>query len=242
MQYYLSRQSLRLFQSWFSISAFIEYQWQFSKVTRSAHHLQDPSSLSNRLVEFTLRLGSANPQCYGTSKTDHDRNAKAVLLLSSCSNGVHWTMIDRFRISDILAPDFGYVFSSILFVPTRFFRTINRILFEKTPMNNNNCMIEWRQMTHGGDNQDVWAIDDIIIREIPSAKSIKRNLHVKTYQTKSIYIRPGFILIFRIEPINRKEPITVFDLNDVGTILLEEFDRFDLENNLDSPSNKYQCD
>ena len=80
-------------------------------------------------------------------------------------------------------------------------------------------MIEWRQMTHGGDNQDVWAIDDITIREIPSTKSIKRNLHVKTFQTKLVYIRPGFILTFRVEPVNRKESITVFDLNDVGIFL-----------------------
>jgi hypothetical protein len=63
---------------------------------------------SDRLLEFTLRLGSANAQCYGTSKTDLDRDLKSILLLSSCSNGVHWTIIDRFRISDILAPDFGF--------------------------------------------------------------------------------------------------------------------------------------
>ena len=107
MRYHLSRQSFRLFQSRLSISAYIEYQWKFTKVTLPVNHLQSVSSFSNRLLEFTLRLGSANPQCYGTSRTDLDRDAKAVLLLSSCSNGVHWTMIDRFRIADILAPDFG---------------------------------------------------------------------------------------------------------------------------------------
>lgn len=61
-----------------------------------------------RLLEFTLRLGSSNTQCYGTSKVDLDRDLKSVLLLTSCSNGVHWTIVDRFRISDILAPDFGF--------------------------------------------------------------------------------------------------------------------------------------
>lgn len=68
---------------------------------------------------------------------------------------------------------------------------------------------------HGGDNQDVWAIDDITIHEIPSTKLIKRNLHVKTYQTKLVYIRPRFILSFRLESTNRKESITTFDINDV---------------------------
>jgi hypothetical protein len=62
----------------------------------------------NRLLEFTLRLGSANAQCYGTSQTDPNREMKSILLLSSCSNGVHWNIIDLFRISDILAPDFGF--------------------------------------------------------------------------------------------------------------------------------------
>jgi hypothetical protein len=62
----------------------------------------------NRLLEFTLRLGSSNAQCFGTSKTDLDRDIKSVLLLSSCSNGVHWTIVDLFHISDILAPDFGF--------------------------------------------------------------------------------------------------------------------------------------
>ena len=76
-------------------------------------------------------------------------------------------------------------------------------------------------MTHGGDNQDVWAIDDITIREVPSAKSIKRNLHVKTFQTKLVYIRPRFILSFRLESTNRKESMTTFDLNDVKTLSLE---------------------
>ena len=76
-------------------------------------------------------------------------------------------------------------------------------------------------MTHGGDNQDVWAIDDITIREVPSAKSIKRNLHVKTFQTKLVYIRPRFILSFRLESTNRKESMTTFDLNDVKTLFLE---------------------
>ena len=76
-------------------------------------------------------------------------------------------------------------------------------------------------MTHGGDNQDVWAIDDITIREVPSAKSIKRNLHVKTFQTKLVYIRPRFILSFRLESTNRKESMKTFDLNDVKTLFLE---------------------
>ena len=67
----------------------------------------------NRLLEFTFRLGATNSQCYGTSKTDLDREIKSVLLLTSCSNGVHWTIIDRFRISDILAPNFGFLFSLI---------------------------------------------------------------------------------------------------------------------------------
>jgi hypothetical protein len=59
-----------------------------------------------------------------------------------------------------------------------FHRTISRILFEEKTKSEN-CMIEWRQMTHGGDNQDVWAIDDITIRDVISTKSIKRNLHIK---------------------------------------------------------------
>lgn len=166
-----------------------------------------------------MRLGNANPQCYGTSKTDLDRNAKAILLLSSCSNGVHWTIIDRFRISDLLAPDFGYVSRVFLSTTNLFSRTMSRIIFEKNSTSDN-CLIEWRQMTHGGDNQDVWAIDDITIREIPSAKSIKQNLHVKTFETKLIYIRPRFILSFRLESTNRKESITTFDINDVNILVL----------------------
>jgi hypothetical protein len=59
-----------------------------------------------------------------------------------------------------------------------FNRTISRILF-KEKMASENCLIEWRQMTHGGDNQDVWAIDDILIRDLVSTKLIKRTLHVK---------------------------------------------------------------
>ena len=55
---------------------------------------------------------------------------------------------------------------------------MSRILFDKKK-ESENCMIEWRQMTHGGDNQDVWAIDDITIREVISTKLIKRNLHIK---------------------------------------------------------------
>lgn len=106
---------------------------------------------------------------------------KSILLLSSCSNGVHWNIIDLFRISDILAPDFGFS----LFIKSfnfrlvfLFDRTISRILFEEK-IESENCLIEWRQMTHGGDNQDVWAIDDIIIRDVISAKTTKRNLHIK---------------------------------------------------------------
>lgn len=62
----------------------------------------------DRLLEFTLSLGSSNAQCSGTSKTDLDRDFKSILLLSSCSNGVHWSIVDRFSMSDILAPDFGF--------------------------------------------------------------------------------------------------------------------------------------
>lgn len=107
MQYYLSRQSFGLFQIRLSISAHIEYQRQFTEVNPSITHLPNPFISLDRLLEFTLQLGTTNPQCYGTSKTDLDRDAKAILLLSSCSNGVHWTIIDRFRISDLLAPNFG---------------------------------------------------------------------------------------------------------------------------------------
>lgn len=63
---------------------------------------------SNRLLEFTLRLGSANQQCYGTSPNDIARDLKSILLLTSCSNGVDWTIVDGFRISDLLAPDYGW--------------------------------------------------------------------------------------------------------------------------------------
>jgi len=92
---------------------------------------------------------------------------------------------------------------------------MSRLLFDKKP-DNENCLIEWRQMTHGGDNQDVWAIDDITIRDVISPKLIPRNLHLKTFQTKLIYIRPGFILGFRLESINRKE----FNFDDVEKIEL----------------------
>ncbi len=87
---------------------------------------------------------------------------------------------------------------------------MSRILFEKKfDDNNNNCLIEWRQMTHGGDNQDVWAIDDITIRDIIPRKFIEKNFH-----RKLIYIRPGFILTFRLEAINSK---VQFNVNDVRT-------------------------
>jgi hypothetical protein len=79
--------------------------------------LNNISSLClNRLLEFTLRLGSSNVQCFGTSKTDLDRDMKSILLLTSCSNGIHWTLVDRFRISDILAPNFGFDLKSFFFV------------------------------------------------------------------------------------------------------------------------------
>jgi hypothetical protein len=178
------------------------------RFTRSISYL-----FINRLIEFTLRLGSSDIQCFGTSKTDLDRDIKSILLLTSCSNGVHWTIIDRFRISDILAPNFGFNFNFFFFLLlyefNLFNRTISRILFEKK-LNNDNCMIEWRQMIHGGDNQDVWAIDDITIRDVISTKLIKKNLHVKNFQTKLIYIRPGYILSFQLESK------TLFDLNDVN--------------------------
>jgi hypothetical protein len=74
-------------------------------------------------------------------------------------------------------------------------------------------------MTHGGDNQDVWAIDEIKIRDVISTKLIKRNLHVKHFQTKLIYIQPGFILSVRLESMNRKESKILFDLDDVKFFL-----------------------
>ncbi|CAF0744576.1 unnamed protein product [Adineta steineri] len=171
----------------------------FSKTGFRFLRISNINGSSPKLLEFTIRLGSSNVQCLGTSKTDLDHDIKSILLLSSCSNGVHWTIIDLFRISDVLAPDFG---------------TISRILF-KEKMESENCLIEWRQMIHGGDNQDVWAIDDIIIRDVISTKSIKKNAHVKTFQTKLTYIRPGYILSFRLEPINRKESNILFDFNDI---------------------------
>lgn len=64
-----------------------------------------------RLLDFTLRLGTSNPQCFGTSKNDLDRDLKSILLLSSCSNGVHWAIVDLFRASDIIARDFRYCLS-----------------------------------------------------------------------------------------------------------------------------------
>jgi hypothetical protein len=88
------------------------------------------------------------------------------------------------------------------------------MLFTKKP-DNENCLIEWRQMTHRGDNQDVWAIDDITIRDVIPTKSIPKNLHVKNYQTKLIYIRPGFILTFRLESLTRKE----FSFDDVHILI-----------------------
>ncbi len=94
-----------------------------------------------------------------------------------------------------------------------FNRTISRILFEKK-IENNNCLIEWRQMIHGGDNQDVWAIDDINIRDVIPTRLIKRNLHIKTFQTKLTYIRPGYILSFRLESK------MLFDFNDVNYFYL----------------------
>ena len=51
-------------------------------------------------------------------------------------------------------------------------------------LDSENCLIEWRQMAHGGDDQDVWAIDDIIIRDVSVIKSIKRTYHVKYVKTK----------------------------------------------------------
>ena len=88
-------------------------------------------------------------------------------------------------------------------------------------------------MAHGGDDQDVWAIDDIIIRDVSVIKSIKRTYHVKyvktkvciqidflctlirTFQTKLMYIRPGYILSFRLDAINNKEPNVILDVDDV---------------------------
>lgn len=57
-------------------------------------------------------------------------------------------------------------------------RTISRILFKDKP-DQDQCLVEWRQMNHAGDNQDVWAIDDIRIRDVPTAKAMKKQLHVK---------------------------------------------------------------
>jgi len=84
------------------------------------------------------------------------------------------------------------------------------MLFESQP-SNSHCFVEWRQMSYGIDNQDVWAIDDITIRDVPSTKQIKRNLHLKTYKSKLTYIRPGFLLYFRLGSSQRK----VFHYDDV---------------------------
>ncbi|CAF2836302.1 unnamed protein product [Rotaria sp. Silwood2] len=187
----------------------------FSKSGFRYLRISNINGSSPKLLEFTLRLGNTNAQCFGTSKNDLDRDLKSVLLLSSCSNGVHWTIIDYFRISDILARDF---------------RTISRILFEEK-VENENCLIEWRQMTHGGNNQDVWAIDDITIRDVISKKLIKKSLHVKNFQTKLTYIRPGYILSFRLELIQRKELKISFDFDDIH--LQINSSRIDLANHME---------
>ncbi|CAF4678933.1 unnamed protein product [Rotaria sp. Silwood1] len=187
----------------------------FSKSGFRYLRISNINGSSPKLLEFTLRLGNTNAQCFGTSKNDLDRDLKSILLLSSCSNGVHWTIIDHFRISDILARDF---------------RTMSRILFEEK-VENENCLIEWRQMTHGGNNQDVWAIDDITIRDVISKKLIKKSLHVKNFQTKLTYIRPGYIFSFRLELIQRKESKILFDFDDI--YLQINSSRIDLSNYID---------
>ncbi|CAF1557438.1 unnamed protein product, partial [Rotaria sordida] len=82
----------------------------FSKSGFRYLRISNINGSSPKLLEFTLRLGNTNAQCFGTSINDLDRDLKSVLLLSSCSNGVHWTIIDHFRISDILARDFRFSF------------------------------------------------------------------------------------------------------------------------------------
>ncbi|CAF0939143.1 unnamed protein product [Adineta ricciae] len=171
----------------------------FSKAGFRFLRISNVNGSSPKLLQFTLRLGSSNVQCLGTSKTDLDRDRKSILLLSSCSNGVHWRIVDRFSVSDLLAPDF---------------RTISRVVFREK-LDSENCLIEWRQMAHGGDDQDVWAIDDIIIRDVSVIKSIKRPYHVKTFQTKLMYIRPGYILSFRLDAINHKDPNIMLDVDDI---------------------------
>ncbi|CAF1574185.1 unnamed protein product [Rotaria magnacalcarata] len=172
----------------------------FSKTGFRFLRISQINGSSPKLVEFTLRLGNANPQCFGTSKNDLDRDLKSILLLSSCSNGVHWTIVDIFRASDIVVRDF---------------RTMSRILFDEK-VESENCLIEWRQMIHSGENQDVWAIDDITIRDVISKTLIEKSVPVKTFQLKLTYIRPGYVLNFRLEFVNRKESSKLlFDLNDI---------------------------
>ncbi|CAF5171313.1 unnamed protein product, partial [Rotaria magnacalcarata] len=71
-------------------------------------------------------------------------------------------------------------------------------------------------MIHSGENQDVWAIDDITIRDVISKTLIEKSVPVKTFQLKLTYIRPGYVLNFRLEFVNRKESSKLlFDLNDI---------------------------
>lgn len=59
---------------------------------------------------------------------------------------------------------------------------MSRILFEEK-VESEQCLIEWRQIVHSGENQDVWAIDDITIRDVISKKSIKKITPVKYVRT-----------------------------------------------------------
>lgn len=98
---------------WFSRNqVFVFYEYRISMEIHPSKSLLSIDRIDvkckTRLLEFTFRLGTTNSQCYGTNPTDLDRNLKSILLLTSCSNGIHWKIIDRFHISDILAPDYGF--------------------------------------------------------------------------------------------------------------------------------------
>lgn len=237
MQYYLSRQSPRLLKDGSTIVTSIEYQWQHTEVNRFVSSLTSLISRLidrwSRLVEFTLRLGGANQQCFGTSPTDMGRDFKSIFLLTSCSNGVHWTIIDRFYIDDLLAPEYGY--EDDLNKDRSW--TTNLVPWVESSLTRKKTTINvWL-------NGDRWHIV-VTIKTFgrsmtsPSERFHRlKNLHgqsknntsfwrrmlsffleylSRSFQSKLIYIRPGFVLSFQVDAVNSKDAKTSLDFDDVG--------------------------
>ncbi|XP_041459310.1 reelin-like [Lytechinus variegatus] len=100
---------------------------------------QEINTTNVRYLQFTVRIGS-----HGSSGSCSPavNASESVLVLSSCDNGIHWNLI---KVMEYNA-----------------YRTARAVLIHLNPVAKGDaCMIRWWQPSNGGENQGVWALDDI---------------------------------------------------------------------------------